>query len=85
MDWLHPFITLTLCCGIALSLLPEGGLRRTAALVLGLLMTLCWADGIGMLLHWPQLPQSPATALTQTGYTAPQVQEIAALLPNGGE
>lgn len=71
MDWLHPFITLTLCCGVALSLLPEGGLRRTAALVLGVTMTLCWMDSIAGLLHWPELALSPATALVETGYIAP--------------
>lgn len=71
MEWLHPFIALTLCCGVVLTLLPEGSLRRTAALVLGLVMTLCWADGIASLLHWPELPQAPATMLTQTGYAVP--------------
>lgn len=79
MDWLHPFITLTLCCGLALSLLPEGGLRRTAALVLGLMLTLCWTDSIASLLHWPELPPSPVTALVETGYSSPTSA------PDGGE
>ncbi len=70
MDWLHPFIALTLCCGLVLSLLPEGGLRRTAALVLGLLLTLCWADSLLALLHLPSLAPGPATALVETGYSA---------------
>lgn len=71
MEWLHPFIALTLCCGVVLTLLPEGSLRRTAALVLGLALTLCWADGVAALLHLPELPQPPATVLMQTGYEAP--------------
>lgn len=71
MEWLHPFIALTLCCGLVLSLLPEGSLRRTAALVLGLMVTLCWADSLASLLHWPALPEPPATVLVQSGYEAP--------------
>lgn len=70
MEWLHPFIALTLCCGIILTLLPEGSLRRTAALVLGLIMTLCWADSLSALFHWPALPEPPATMLVHTGYDA---------------
>ena len=38
MEWLYPFVALTLCCGMTLTLLPEGSLRRTAALVLGLML-----------------------------------------------
>ena len=71
MEWLHPFIALTLCCGLVLSLLPEGSLRRTAALVLGLMVTLCSADSLAALLHWPSLPEPPATVLVQSGYEAP--------------
>lgn len=73
MEWLHPFIALTLCCGVLLTLLPEGGLRRTAALVVGLMLTLCWADSLATLFHWPQ-PESIATGLlTETGYHASDV------------
>lgn len=71
MEWLHPFIALTLCCGLVLSLLPEGSLRRTAALVLGLMVTLCWAESLAALFHWPALPEAPATVLVQSGYTPP--------------
>lgn len=70
MTWLHPFIALTLCCGVTLTLLPEGSLRRTAALVIGLLMTLCWAESLAALLRWPQWSELPATMLTSTGYDA---------------
>ncbi len=86
MNWLHPFIAFTLCCGVVLSLLPEGSLRRTAALVIGLVLMLCWADGIAALLHWPPLPELPATALVSTGYDATAAQaEYAATLAVGGE
>ena len=68
MEWLYPFVTLALCCGLVLSLLPEGSLRRTAALVLGLMMTLCWAESLAVLFHWPALTDPPATVLVQSGY-----------------
>lgn len=86
MNWLHPFIAFTLCCGVVLSLLPEGSLRRTAALVIGLVLMLCWADGIFALLHWPALPELPATALVSTGYDAAAAQQAYAdVLAAGGE
>ena len=75
MDWLHPFVALTLCCGLVLTLLPEGTLRRTAALVIGLMLTLCWADSVLALLHLPPLPDLPDTALTMTGYDAQRAWE----------
>ena len=71
MDWLHPFISLSLCCGIVLSLLPQGSLRRTAALVLGLMLTICWAESLAGLLRIPAAAQVTATMLAPSGYTAP--------------
>lgn len=86
MAWLHPFIAFTLYCGVVLNLLPEGSLRRTAALVIGLVLMLCWADGIFTLLHWPTLPELPSTALVSTGYDAAAAQQTyAAMLAAGGE
>lgn len=70
MELLRPFITLSLCCGLVLTLLPEGGLRRTAALVMGLIVTLCWMDGVLQLLELPAAFPTPAAALVQTGYSA---------------
>lgn len=86
MEWLHPFIALTLCGGVVLSLLPEGSLRRTAALVLGLVLTLCWTENAAGLFHWPTLPDPPATALVRTGFDVAQVQaEYAVTHSTGGE
>lgn len=86
MEWLHPFIALTLCCGLVLTLLPEGSLRRTAVLVLGLTITLCWAESVFSLLQWPSLSEPPATALTPTGYNAGAAQAAyASALAAGGE
>lgn len=70
MDWLHPFIALTLCCGVILTLLPDGSLRRTAALVIGLMMTLCWADSLSTLFKWPSITQTSGSMLTDTGWHA---------------
>ena len=83
MALLKTFATLALISSALLVLLPEGSLRRTASLVMGLLLTLCWAQG---LLQWCQLPQGgqlPDTALAPTGVTiqsfaddpAPEVTE----------
>lgn len=85
MEWLHPFIALTLCCGVMLTLLPESPLRRTAAMVLGLMITVCWAECIAVFLQWPSAPQITGI-LTETGYSAPSAQaEYAAALSAGGE
>ncbi len=71
MDWLHPFIALSLCCGIVLTLLPQGSLRRTAALVLGLMLTICWAESLAGLFHFTTVSNVAASMLTPSGYTCP--------------
>ena len=74
MTLLKTFATLALISSALLMLLPEGSLRRTAALVMGLLLTLCWAQGLMALLSLPQGGQLPDTALSPTGMT---IQTIA--------
>lgn len=69
VEWLHPFIALALCSGAVMTLLPQGSLRKTAALVIGLMMTLCWAECVASLLDWPDWTLSSAPALTETGYS----------------
>ena len=71
MDWLHPFIAFSLCCGIVLSLLPQRSLRRTAALVLGLMLTICWAESLAGLVRFPAITQAASSMLAPSGYTAP--------------
>ena len=73
MALLKTFATLALISGALLVLLPEGSLRRTAALVMGLLMTLCWAEGLMAFLAWPPEGDVPDSALVPTGMT---VQEL---------
>ena len=73
MALLKTFATLALISGALLALLPEGSLRRTAALVMGLLLTLCWAQGLLGLIQLPQGGELPDTVLSSTGVTLPQI------------
>lgn len=70
MELLKRFAALALVSGVLLTLLPEGSLRRTASMTIGLLMLLCWAEGISSLLAEVSLLPAGALApslLTQTG------------------
>lgn len=71
MDWLWPFVALTLCCGAVMWMLPEGSLKKTAGLVIGLMLVMCWADCLAQLFQWPELPKPPDTLLTFSGYIHP--------------
>lgn len=70
MEWLHSFAALSLCCGVAAALLPEGSLRRTAALVLGLALTLCWVEGLCGLTGLGELSDVSPSVLAETGFRA---------------
>lgn len=70
MEWLHSFAALSLCCGVAAALLPEGSLRRTAALVLGLALTLCWVEGLCGLAGPGAPPEASPSVLAETGFRA---------------
>ncbi len=70
MEWLHSFATLSLCCGVAAALLPEGSLRRTAALVMGLVLTLCWVESLCGMAGLGELPDTSPSALAETGFRA---------------
>lgn len=79
---LYQFAALTLISGLLLTLLPEGGLRRTATMVVGLLTLLLWADGLaGVFASLPDLPETyPATFVT-TGYSLPNPTPIPSTSP----
>ena len=70
MEWLHSFAALSLCCGVAAALLPEGSLRKTASLVLGLLLTLCWVESLCGMAGLGALPDVPSSVLAETGFRA---------------
>ena len=67
MALLKTFATLAILAGALLMLLPDGSLRRTAALVMGLLLTLCWAEGLAGLVDLPEGGALPDTPLSVTG------------------
>lgn len=75
MALLQTFATLALISSALLVLLPEGSLRRTAALVMGLLLTLCWAQGLMALFQLPDDGGMPETALAPTGVTVQQIAD----------
>lgn len=66
IELLRTFSTLALISGAVLTLLPEGSLRKTAALALGLMITLCWAQGLMNMLDLPEASPSSASALAPT-------------------
>lgn len=66
IDLLRAFSTLTLISSAVLILLPEGSLRKTASLVLGLMITLCWAQGLMDMLDLPDFSPDSTSALAST-------------------
>lgn len=74
IDLLRTFSTLALISGAVLNLLPEGSLRKTAALALGLMITLCWAQGLMDMLDLPEPSASSASALAPTSLSLADAQ-----------
>lgn len=66
LELLKQFAALALMSGIVTSLLPEGTMKRTASMVIGLLMLLCWAEGLAGLLAIPSIASLPDTLLAPT-------------------
>ena len=66
---LFSFAALSIAGSVVLSLLPHGSLRKTAAMVIGLLTMLCWAEGFLGLLNWTGGSQSDITVLMPTSVT----------------
>lgn len=77
MELLETFSALALVSGLMSALLPEGSLRRTAAMAAGLLMLLIWSDGLGALMQLPEF-SPPASVLTASGTGVDQCAEAAA-------
>ena len=69
MSTLATFTALSMAGTVLLSLLPEGGLKRTAGMAVGLLALMCWAEGIAALLDIELAVTSPSTALVPTAIT----------------
>ena len=66
LDTLATFAALSMAGTVILSLLPDGGLKRSAGLAIGLLMILCWAEGISGMLDIPFTAKAPAEILIPT-------------------
>lgn len=66
LQMLSTFAALSMCGTAVLSLLPEGGIKRTAGLAVGLLTLLCWAEGIAGLLGLEWAVDLPVTVFSPT-------------------
>ena len=66
MHLLTTFAALSMAGTVLLTLLPEGGMKRTAGLAVGLLTILCWAEGIARILEIDLGADFPATVLSST-------------------
>ncbi|MBQ8554889.1 MAG: hypothetical protein IJ438_03345 [Clostridia bacterium] len=78
MSLLHQFAALSLISGVMMTLLPDGSLRRTARMVVGLLMLLSWADGLADLMQIPVTAALPSTVLSPAGASVEEAQSAAA-------
>lgn len=75
---LASFAALSMAGTLLLSLLPEGGMKRTASLVIGLLTLMCWTEGIAMLFDLELQLSVPNTVLTSTHITVDSIAADAA-------
>ena len=75
---LSTFAALSMAGTVILSLLPEGGVKRTAALVLSLLTLLCWTEGIATLLGLSFPVQDTASPLAPTAFCVESAADEAA-------
>lgn len=78
MQMLVTFAALSMAGTVVLSLLPEGGLKRTAGMAVGLLSLMCWAEGIASLLGIELSMDAPASILTPTAVSIESAENTAA-------
>lgn len=69
MQMLATFAALSMAGTVLLSLLPEGGIKRTAGMAVGLLTLMCWADGLAALLSIDLSAAALTTVLAPTAVT----------------
>ena len=72
------FAALSMVGTVLLSLLPSGGMKRTAAFAVGLLTLVCWAEGIAALLDIQPDVQPPTSVLTFTKVSVEDAASAAA-------
>ena len=78
LKMLTTFAALSMAGTVILSLLPEGGLKSTAGMAVGLLSLLCWAEGISELLGFDLAVSLPSTILAPTSVSMQQAEAEAA-------
>lgn len=78
MSTLSTFAALSMAGTVVLSLLPEGGIKRSAGMAVGLLTLMCWAQGIASLLHIDLAVAAPDTMLSPTAITVESAAQDAA-------
>ena len=78
MSTLLTFAALSMAGTVVLSLLPEGGIKRSAGMAMGLLTLMCWAQGIASLLHIDLAAAAPDTILSPTAITVESAAQDAA-------
>ena len=83
MELLTTFAAFSMAGTVLLSLLPEGGIKRTASLAVGLLTLMCWVEGLAGLLA-NVLPDTQAGALLIPSAVSVDsaAQEASSLLQN---
>lgn len=69
MQILATFAALSMAGTVVLSLLPDGGLKRTAGMAVGLLTLMCWAEGVAALFGVELSATAPETMLSPTAVT----------------
>lgn len=72
------FAALSMIGTVLLSLLPSGGMKRTAAFAVGLLTLVCWAEGVAAQLNIHLEEQPPASVLTSTAVSVEEAAVSAA-------
>lgn len=75
MKLLITFAALSLAGSALLSLLPEGGIKQTAGMVIGLLTLMCWAEGLASLLGCQLDVPLPGSVLSPTALSVESVQQ----------
>ena len=79
MEILSTFAALSMAGTVILSLLPEGSIKRTAAMVTGLLTLMCWAEGIAGLMDIELSASMPESVLAPTSVSVDESARDAAL------
>lgn len=77
MQMLVTFAALSMAGTVVLSLLPEGGLKRTAGMAVGLLSLMCWAEGIAGLLGIDLTAAVPTSILAPTAVSVEDAEAAA--------